>query len=64
MVPEETVTCRMSKGKEEGLVETVIKKQPPNGFTCAKSHQDSFPNPVAVSASPGVEFSTNQSGIS
>lgn len=47
----------MSKGKEEGLVvlETV-KKQGPNGFTSAKSHQDSFPNLVGVSASPGVEF--------
>lgn len=48
----------MSKGKEEGLVvlETVKNKQGPNAFTSAKSHQDSFPNLVGVSASPGVEF--------
>ena len=48
----------MSRGKEEGLVvlETVKNKQGPNGFTSAKSHQDSIPNLEGVSASPGVGF--------
>ena len=34
---------KMSKGKQV-VLETVKKKQAPNGFTSAKSHQDLFPN--------------------